>query len=48
MMETFLVLQVLWEFFLVTLFALGLTFVLATIAPFFFTEKQIEDFLNKQ
>ncbi len=47
MVETFLVLQALWEIFLVALFSLGLSFVLATLAPYFFTEKQIEDFLNK-
>jgi hypothetical protein len=46
-MEIFIVLQVLWEMFLVFMFAVGLTVICAKIAPFFFTEKQIETFLNK-
>jgi len=46
-MEIFMVLQVLWEMILVLMFAVGLSVTCAFIAPFFFTEKQIETFLNK-
>ena len=46
-METFLVLQAIWDTFLIFLFALGLSTVIAIIATICFTEEQIETFLKK-
>mgnify|MGYP000449879651 CR=1 FL=1 len=46
-METFLVLQVIWDTFLIFLFALGLSTVISLIACYTMSEEQIETFLEK-
>tara|TARA_B100000941_G_C28308960_1_gene450466 strand:+ start:538 stop:690 length:153 start_codon:yes stop_codon:yes gene_type:complete len=46
-METFLVLQAIWDTFLILLLATGISTFIAIIASICFTEEQIETFLDK-
>ena len=46
-METFLVMQAIWDTFLILLFALGISVLIAIVAAVCFSEEQIETFINK-
>ncbi|QDP63452.1 MAG: hypothetical protein GOVbin703_199 [Prokaryotic dsDNA virus sp.] len=46
-METFLVMQAIWDTFLILVSALGISVLIAIIATICFTEEQIETFLDK-
>jgi len=45
---TFIVLQTLWDFFLLCGFALFISVVISYLATYVWTEEQIVDFLNKR
>ena len=46
-METFIVLQAIWDTFLIFLAAVGLSVIDSFLACLFMSEEEIEDFLNK-
>ena len=46
-METFIVLQVIWDMTMILLFSIGVSLLIGLLAHVFFTEEQIINFLNK-
>ncbi len=46
-METFIVLQVFWDMFLILIAATVASITISYLASIFFTEEQITNFLNK-